>query len=136
MSIEQNKALTQQADELIHKTEQTVQKEITDSTPLLRELLSLSKSLYQEGELDYSRRLVDSASELARKHAQCLLANPPLDEAKTLELSKQLKGLNEHAIARKLLLPLAEQGCSDNLKKNLIRKILQLGEATMPVEAQ
>ncbi len=123
MPAKNNNALERQAGELIQQAEQAIRQEITDSAPLLKALQSLSQSLYYEGELDCSRRLVDSAKALARKHARDLLAKPRLDENTTLELAKSLKGLYEHSLARELLAKLTEQGPSELLKDKVAQQL-------------
>ncbi|AEF99993.1 tetratricopeptide repeat-containing protein [Methylomonas methanica] len=111
MAKQNYKKLITQAQELIDRPHPSGKS--TDAA--VDQCLKLSKQLYQLGEMRVSRQLLGKARQLLKQQGEACLAGALLDETETLRLTKRLKNLDEHALARQLLTKLLEQGCSDDL---------------------
>ena len=119
MAKQNTKKLLTQAQALLDKTQQDgpySEQSVTAS-------LSLSKQLYQQGELRLSRQLLKNAQALLKHQAEQWLGQTNLDEGEILGMSKLLKGVEEHALARKLLLQLTQQGCSQALAHKVAQQL-------------
>lgn len=111
MAKQNYKKLITQAQELIDQTQPSG----TPADSAADKCLMLSKQLYQQGEVRVSRQLLVKARELLKQQGEACLAKTALDETETLTLTKRLKNVDEHALARELLQKLLAQGCSDDL---------------------
>ncbi|MCK9605888.1 MAG: patatin-like phospholipase family protein [Methylomonas sp.] len=111
MAKQNYKKLITQAQELIDQTQASG----TPADAAVDKCFLLSKQLYQQGEVRVSRQLLVKARELLKQQGEACLAKTPLDETETLGLTKRLKNVDEHALARQLLHKLLAQGCSDEL---------------------
>jgi predicted acylesterase/phospholipase RssA len=93
------------------------------STETVASSFTLSKQLFQHGELRLSRQLLANARAQLQQQARQQLQTAVLNEAETLTLSKWLLGLDEPDLARQLLLKLIQQGCSTAQAKHVQQQL-------------